>query len=157
MQAWGRMESYIYSKLVAGLIQFIIILVTFIVAVSFLNLMDYHFYLQQIPLWLIVFISIFAIGHLLGTVVKNSALLVMIQMLMIFPLMLTNALQTSSFDSIMKLTPVYCAMEVAKSAMEGQSPLISDVLICVCTIILCYLITGFYLSKREPIKICKMH
>jgi hypothetical protein len=110
------------SKLVAGLIQFIIILVTFIVAVSFLNLMDYHFYLQQIPLWLIVFISIFAIGHLLGTVVKNSALLVMIQMLMIFPLMLTNALQTSSFDSIMKLTPVYCAMEVAKSAMEGQSP-----------------------------------
>lgn len=80
----------------------------------------------------------------------------MIQMLMVFPLMLTNAIQTSQLDGYMKNTPIYCAMEVAKSAMLGQSPAMSNVWICIGTIALCYFITGLYLSKREPIKICKI-
>ncbi len=152
----ARWEQLFISKMVAGLLQFVLILTAFIVAVSRLNLVDYHFYWQQIPYWFMVFVSIFSIGHFLGTVIKNSALLVMIQMLMVFPLMLTNAIQTSQLDGYMKNTPVYCAMEVAKSAMLGQSPAMSNVWICIGTIALCYFITGLYLSKREPIKICKI-
>lgn len=152
----ARWEQLFVSKMVAGLVQFVMILITFIIATFCLGLLDYHFYWQQIPLWLIVFICVFSIGYFLGTVIKNSAMLVVIQMLLVFPLMLVNTLQTSQLDAFMKHTPVYCAMEVAKSGMLGQSVIMSNVWICIGTIVFCCFITRIYLSKREPIKICKI-
>lgn len=151
-----RWNHIFLSKMIAGLVQFFMILVSFILATSCLKQLDYHFYWLQIPLWMLVVVCIFAIGHFLGTVIKNSAFLVIIQMLMVFPLMLMNTLQTSGLDMVMKHTPVYCAIQVAKCAMLGQKPLLSDGIVCIATIVLCYLITGVYLSKQEPIKICRL-
>lgn len=77
-------------------------------------------------------------------------------MLIILPLMLINALQTSMFDLFLKRNPIYCGISIAKSASMGQSPFMVDVIICSCTIVVCYMITCIYLKKREPIKLCKL-
>lgn len=144
------------SKAVAGLLQFILILAAFIVVTVDLGLLDFHFWGPQIFLWLLACVCIISIGHLLGTLINNTSIQVIIQMLIVLPLMLINALQTSVFDTILKRNPIYCCISVARSAMLGQIPSNIDIGICICTITICYTIVCLYLDKQEPIKLCRL-
>ncbi|MBR5992992.1 MAG: ABC transporter permease [Lachnospiraceae bacterium] len=155
-KAGARWRDVFLAKSVAGMVQFVVILVAFIVTTCCLNLQRYRFWFGQIAIWALAFFCVYSLGHLLGTLITNSALLVVVQMLMVFPLMIMNSMQSSVFDSIMKNNPLYCAMTIAKKAFLAEWPAIEHIAVCVVTVPACYLIIYLYLSKREPIKVCRV-
>ena len=55
---WGHI---FLAKTIAGMTQFFIILVAFLMDTSGLKLLDYRFYWMQIPLWLFVFVCVFSL------------------------------------------------------------------------------------------------
>ena len=155
-KAGARWRDVFIAKNIAGFIQFAVILIAFIVAVFCLNLQGYRFWPGQIAMWLLAFLCVYSVGHLLGLLITNSALLVVVQMLVVFPLMIMNSMQSSVFDLIMKNNPLYCAMIIAKKAFVAEWPAMGNVVVCVATVPICYLIIYLYLSNREPIKVCRV-
>lgn len=153
----GTSNFYLFlSKAIVAIIQFLLIITAFIIVVTKLNLFTCRFWMPQILFYLLVCICIVSLGHLLGTLIKNSSILVIIQMMIVLPLMLVNALQTSVYDIFLINNPIYCSLTIAKNASMGKMSSMIDICICLCTSIVCYTIAGIYLKKREPIKLCKL-
>lgn len=121
-----------------------------------LGLLDYHFRIVQMILLLFVAVMVIALGHLLGTVIKNSSILVILQMIIVFPLMIMNSFQTSSLEAVLKYNPVYCGALLAQEVMSGNVQNQMNIIICAATIIVCYFILNVYLKKSEPVKLCKI-
>lgn len=147
--------ALISSKLIAVIIQFIFMFVGFTLITHLLGLLEYRFNILQLIYWLIVVICIASIGQLIGTVIKNPATLVIVQMILILPVMMINTVQSSQFDIYLKNTPFFCCVNIAKAAFLNQRVLISDLLISIITTIICYALLILYLKKVEPMKICE--
>lgn len=145
-----------FSKVLAGLVQFVLTISVYIGVTCKLGLLDYRFQIMQIVLLLLVAVMVLALGHFLGTIIKNSSILVILQMIIVFPLMIMNSLQTSSLEAVLKYNPVYCGAVLAQEVMSGKIKNCMNIMICAVTIIVCYFILNIYLKKSEPVKLCKI-
>ena len=142
------------TKQAAVVFQFLIMIFAYIIFTSIMGIFTLKINIIQIVIWILIVLSVSSLGHTFGLLINNSGIMLIIELILVFPIMLTDTLQTTIFDNWLKIMPTYVAADLMISSLEGQNYSLSSIVYALFTIVICYLISCLIMKKRDAVKMC---
>lgn len=148
-------KGYVFlTKQIAVLFQFMLMNSVYLIFVNIVNLYDFNINIKGILAWLIVVFTISSIGHLIGMLINNTGIMLIVELVIVFPVLMVNAIETNVLSNFIALFPTYKATEIMLDSLQGGFGSFADIMICIVTIFACYMINCILLIKKDAVKLC---
>ena len=108
--------NFFISKIIPGIMQFIVKMGIFVVVITTLDLFEYYFRLQHILLWLLVCVCCLSVGHLLGIIFEHFGFA--LDLLLTMPVLLTAYMPKSVFGPLMEVNPFYGVYKIVENMIN---------------------------------------
>lgn len=143
-----------FAKQIAVLFQFMLMNSVYLIFVNAVKLYDFNINIKGIFAWLIVVFTISSIGHLIGMLINNTGIMLIIELIIVFPILMVDAIETNMLSDFITLFPTYKATRIMLDSLQGGFGSFIDIIICLLAIFTCYIINYTILVKKDAVKLC---
>lgn len=143
-----------FTKQIAILFQFFIMISSYIIFVWLMGMYSPQVGMEQILIWTVIVLSVSSIGHLISLLINNNGVMLIAELILVFPIMLVDTLQTTLLDNVIEIVPTYKAANLMVASLEGTRYSLGDVLFLLMIVFVCCSICCFIMKKRDAIKLC---
>lgn len=142
------------TKQLAVIFQFLLMNAAYLIFVKTVGLFDFKITLSSVLVWLIVILTVSSIGHLVGMIFNNSGIMLIVELVLVFPVLMADSLSTNLLSKFISFFPTYKATNLMIESLQGEIGNINDIIFCLVTIFVCYIINYSILVKKDAVKLC---
>ncbi len=143
-----------FTKQLAVIFQFLLMNSAYLIFVKLVGLYDFKITLYSILMWLIVVLTVSSIGHLIGMIFNNSGIMLIVELIIVFPVLMADSISTNLLSKFISFFPTFKATRIMLDSLQGEFGSIYDIVLCIGTIITCYIINCTILIKKDAVKLC---
>lgn len=142
------------TKQAAVLLQFFIMVSCYIAFVSLMGMYRPLIGINQILAWIVILFCISSMGHTISLLINNSGVMVIMELVLVFPVMLADTLQTTLLDKFIKIIPTFGAANMMAASLEGNEPGLLEAIYLLFVMTVCYCISYIIMKKRDAVGLC---
>ncbi|MCI6890265.1 MAG: ABC transporter permease [Ruminococcus sp.] len=142
------------TKQLAVIFQFLLMNSAYLIFVKTIGLFDFKITLSSVLIWLIVILTVSAIGHLVGMIFNNSGIMLIIELVLVFPVLMADSLSTNLLSKFISFFPTYKATNLMIKSLQGEFGNVNDIVFCIAVILVCYIVDYSILIKKDAVKLC---